>query len=328
MINWIEISSTRIRITGRDRLQVLHNFCTADVRRMNAGDCREAMVLNLKGKLLGHVWLVHWGDWMELITVPNQAPSLIAHFQQFVIREQVEFHDESTHSQTLWFFSTNSDQPDPSHSPPLLAAAMPPFLSNAIVSIPPNRATQLDWESQSIPMVQSDFAGPGWLLRVPHQAMDSLRQELLTGNVHAATPGELTAHRITNRVPWYDIDADQDSLPQELDRDSQAISFEKGCYLGQETVARIDALGKVNRKLVRLRTQIAKSSAQPSDQESILESLQLPMVLNCNGVEAGRMTSIARDPHGSDWIGLAMIKRTMTKTDTVLTGEGRDWWVW
>ena len=51
--------------------------------------------------------------------------------------------------------------------------------------------------------------------------------------------------------PWYGVDLDETNLPQEADRDALAISFTKGCYLGQETVARLDALGQVQRKLVR-----------------------------------------------------------------------------
>lgn len=59
-----------------------------------------------------------------------------------------------------------------------------------------------------------------------------------------------TALRVESGFPLFGIDFDESHLPQEINRDAQAISFNKGCYLGQETVARIDALGHVNKKLV------------------------------------------------------------------------------
>src|SRR5437764_9919773 len=59
--------------------------------------------------------------------------------------------------------------------------------------------------------------------------------------------------RLEAGFPLFGLDITDDNLPQEVARDAKAISFTKGCYLGQETVARIDALGHVNRLLVRLR---------------------------------------------------------------------------
>ena len=63
----------------------------------------------------------------------------------------------------------------------------------------------------------------------------------------------IEARRIEAGFPWYGPDISEKNLPQELARDQRAISFTKGCYLGQETVARIDALGHVNQTLVGVR---------------------------------------------------------------------------
>jgi folate-binding protein YgfZ len=59
--------------------------------------------------------------------------------------------------------------------------------------------------------------------------------------------------RVESGVPMYGRDITDENLPQEVNRNAQAISFTKGCYLGQETVARIDALGHVNKLLVGLK---------------------------------------------------------------------------
>ena len=72
--------------------------------------------------------------------------------------------------------------------------------------------------------------------------------------------------RIEHQTPWFGMDASDANLPQELRRDEQAISFTKGCYLGQETVARIDALGHVNQHLVGLRLN---AEARPGTELSL-----------------------------------------------------------
>ncbi|TWT73784.1 glycine cleavage system aminomethyltransferase T [Posidoniimonas polymericola] len=64
------------------------------------------------------------------------------------------------------------------------------------------------------------------------------------------SPGGFDTLRIERGFPLDRVDVDSSRLPQEVNRDAAAISFTKGCYLGQETVARIDALGHVNRVLV------------------------------------------------------------------------------
>jgi folate-binding protein YgfZ len=58
--------------------------------------------------------------------------------------------------------------------------------------------------------------------------------------------------RVEHGYPWFGVDITEENLPQEVNRNEQAISFTKGCYLGQETVARIDALGHVNKTLCQV----------------------------------------------------------------------------
>ena len=60
------------------------------------------------------------------------------------------------------------------------------------------------------------------------------------------------AIRVESGCPLYGIDFNENNLPQELNRNALAIHFRKGCYLGQETVARIDALGHVNKRLAMI----------------------------------------------------------------------------
>jgi folate-binding Fe-S cluster repair protein YgfZ len=77
-------------------------------------------------------------------------------------------------------------------------------------------------------------------------------------------------------------------------RDAQAINFRKGCYLGQETVARIDALGHVNKRLCTVRLA---GEAMAGDE------------LFAGGESVGRVTSASYSPRFDAWLALAMVRR-------------------
>lgn len=82
--------------------------------------------------------------------------------------------------------------------------------------------------------------------------VDGLAAQLALSPPAAGRPlseEEFQLHRIKHAFPLDGVDVDEHRLPQEVNRNALAISFTKGCYLGQETVARIDALGHVNRLL-------------------------------------------------------------------------------
>lgn len=109
--------------------------------------------------------------------------------------------------------------------------------------------------------------------------------------------------RIEQQFPLDGVDVDERNLPQELNRDAQLISFTKGCYLGQETVARIDALGRVNQLLVPIRFN--REKAPTAGEELVAEAKVV-----------GRITSAS--PVG---VGLAYVRRGHSDAGTVLNTQ-------
>ena len=104
-----------------------------------------------------------------------------------------------------------------------------------------------------------DMAGPGgFLISASSEDLAAVRDVLLNAGAVAAGNEAFEAARIEAGFPLFGRDISDKNLPQEIGRDALAINFVKGCYLGQETVARIDALGHVNKSLVALRFGGAK----------------------------------------------------------------------
>lgn len=131
------------------------------------------------------------------------------------------------------------------------------------------------------------IAGLGAMLSFDSEALGA--GETLSGD-------QFQAYRIERGFPLDQVDIDEKSLPQELNRDALAISFTKGCYLGQEPVARIDALGHANRKLVPLQVK-GESSLSPGDE------------LSAKGKPVGSVTSVAWSESLGAPIALAYVRR-------------------
>jgi len=252
---FVRLDSTVIEITGNDRQTFLHNFCTNEIKGLDAG-----------GKTIAHMHVLNTGDSLVLHGVAGIGPVLMEHLDRYIIREDVQLADVSA----------------------LREVAFAPGKS----SLETNRVS-VDSESSKIEanveiadfgnlsIGQSDVEIDG--TEVPIEALEMLRVE--------------------KRSPWFGRDIDDSNLPQELLRDDKAISFNKGCYLGQETVARIDAMGKVNRVLVA----VSMEAELPVGSELMLDDKAM-----------GKLTSVAWSPSQNGWLGMAIVRRPNEVAGSVL----------
>jgi folate-binding protein YgfZ len=144
------------------------------------------------------------------------------------------------------------------------------------------------------------------VLDMPLADCQTVRQALIAAGATACSRESLEAVRIEAGFPLFGQDITRDNLPQEVARDQQAISFVKGCYIGQETVARIDALGHVNKTLVGL----------------VLDNAHVPAIgselTTSDGKVVGQITSAAWSPRLSSAVALAYVRRGSNEPGTTL----------
>ena len=275
---------TQIEFTGADRAKFLHNLCTNAVRDLPAGRGCEAFVLDVKGHIVGHVFVFVGPESIVLETVPGQAENLLAHFDRYLIREDVQLHDRSIDWAEILLSGPN-------------AAAI---LTNLGAKVPENRLdhTPAEIAGRQVWLRRVDLASPvGFLIACRRDDLPTVQNRLATDAVPCGIDVFETA-RIEACTPLYGRDITAENLPQEIDRDRLAISFTKGCYLGQETVARIDALGHVNR-LLRL-VKFSGEAVPPAGTELRTADSDKPI---------GHVTSSHWSPKLDAPIALVLIRR-------------------
>lgn len=293
---------TVIRFLGSDRCRVFNNLCTQDLRKLSSGQALESFVTDVKGRTFGHGIAVAWGDGAMLLTVPGQAEKLVPHFDRYIIREDAQVSDISQEFVFCLF-----------ENPSACCIAL--GISNE--QVPGKQCCNaIQMDDRELLLVHAPWIGPESLLcLVPGDVADKqthvFRERLGDGWV-VSDMLERSAwerYRIQAFWPWYGIDMDDRNLPQEIDRNDAAISFNKGCYLGQETIARLDMLGQVQKKLVAL--EIDSTQSVPAQS-----------VVSAVGKDVGVICSVAMDTATGKCISLAYVKRSHFKSGQILSVAG------
>lgn len=269
LADWSSVS-----LTGADRQKFLNSFCTNDVKKLAPGESCEAFIPNAKGRILGHGLISCRENELVFIGTPNQAVRIIEHLDRYIIREDVQLRDTTAERSYLLLSGG--------------AATHGKAVDGGLF---------FRWN-----LVDGEGVG---VLELQPEALSACLSELCDHGYVAVGSPAFTAARIEAGVPLFGVDFDEHNFPQEVDRDREAISFTKGCYLGQETVARIDALGHVNQKIVGVRFSGAEVPAVGTE-------------LSKDGAKVGVVTSAAFSSRLSAPLALAMVRREANSAGTRL----------
>jgi tRNA-modifying protein YgfZ len=272
LIDWSSVT-----IGGADRQLFLHNFCTNDVKRLAPGQSCEAFFTNVKGKTIGHGLITCRDDELVIVGAPGQGTSLAAHLERYVIREDVAVRDSTAERFFVWISGGDG----------LRVERLVRETSEQSALSGCAYAAWFEWKLLGCAV--------GGVLELTQPVADSLSLLAERGAMVCGQAG-FHARRIEAGTPLFGVDFDERHLPQEVGRNDEAISFTKGCYLGQETVARIDALGHVNHEIAGVRFL---------DGELPAAGLEL----TCEGKSAGTVTSVTFSPRLQSPLGLAMLRR-------------------
>jgi folate-binding protein YgfZ len=235
----------RVRVQGRDHVGFLHNMTSNDIKALARGAGLRAAFLSQKGKLITDM-IVYRGDDSILIEMePDRVERFVDTVSRYIVSEDVELDDVSRHDvllsiegpQASELLSSILDKPLPELAPFH-------FMRNAVKGVPIRLSAV------------RHGPGPGFDIAVPTDHGVALVEHILsTGQSTGIRPAgsrALEIRRIEAGIPRFGVDMDESHLLLETGMDD-AVSFNKGCYIGQEYVARLANRGHLNRKLVGLK---------------------------------------------------------------------------
>lgn len=284
---------THLELLGGDRASFLHNLCTNHITQCEPGQGCEAFITNVQGRTLGLVRVFTAANAIYLETSPHQSETLTRQFDKYQIREDVQWIDRSDAWATLH----------------LMGPSCETVLHEICDACPqdPYGHQPISLENVQGQLRRIPWDPTIWQLVTPHENLAQVQQSLEKLGFQIGDARVLEVLRIAARYPEFPQDFSEKNLPQELGRDASAISFVKGCYLGQETVARLDALGHVNQSLQHLLLSAAPECEFPA-------SVQLTQ----HDQVVGTLTSRAFDPRDQRWHGLAMVRVAAAQSEEPL----------
>lgn len=244
---------TQIEVGGRDRAKFLQNFCTNDIKGLAPGRACEAFITSVQGKILAYVWVSAGPQALWLSSDPDCAAKIIAHLSKYQISEDVTFTDRTGELGLLLVCGPAATE--------IVGGLLP-----AAAEMESLQVAEAEFESNAVRIRRHDLLRlPCFYLVASSEVLSVLRDRLQRAGARPAGSLAFEALRIEAGFPRYGVDISDANLAQEAGRTKQAISFTKGCYLGQEPIARIDALGHVNQLLRGLK--LSGSSLPPPGSE-------------------------------------------------------------
>lgn len=275
----------RLELVGPDRRRFLGGLITCDAAHLESGGGSYGFVTSIKGKVLADVAVAEYEDRTFLLLPPGRANLVQSHLHKYIVADRVEV------------------LPLEDLVPVALVGGRIPELLAELGSWP-----DVEWGTSmaslfdtSMPVSRHERLGqPAAVLWLSSSIVDLVADELVDQlGLGLLGRERLDAVRVEQGLPWFGLDYDDESLPQETGID--AVDYTKGCYLGQEVIARLHYRGQAPRLMRRLRCEASAD-------------IELPAPVFAEGRLAGALTTRAGAA------GLGRLQRRVEPGDAVTLG--------
>ncbi|HTB13647.1 MAG TPA: glycine cleavage T C-terminal barrel domain-containing protein [Bryobacteraceae bacterium] len=284
---WLDLSARgKIRVSGEDRARLLHAMTTNHVQQLKPGDGCYAFFLNAQGRILGDVNLFCFEDHFLLDTEPETRQKLFEHLDRYIIADDVILIDETDRMATI----------------AIEGPAAQSTLAQICSPIPGAAYHTTMCGERTVARVDSTGSG-GFFLFTPLDDKSRLIRDLEQAGASHATFEDATIVRLENGRPRYGEEITERFLVQETGQ-LEAVSFNKGCYLGQEIVERVRSRAQIHRILRRLE----------------IESTEVPPA--GTKFEGGEIVSAVLSPALGKAVAMAYVKTANSEPGTELTVAG------
>ena len=232
----------RVRLRGKDARAVVTGLVTNDISALEPGQGAYAAALTPKGKIIADVRVFAGSDSILMDAPARAFPGFMAMIRKYVNPRSSPYSDESAVIHDLCIAGANAR---------LVLAEVLGAHSATLGTLPPYGHITAEFEGATLDIARTPEPGSdAYDCFVPAELHETMRARLIDAG---ARPGGLVAWdiaRVEAGRPEWGVDIDDTTIPQEANLDDlDAISYTKGCYTGQETVARVHFRGHVNKHL-------------------------------------------------------------------------------
>jgi folate-binding protein YgfZ len=291
----------RICLMGADRVRLLHGQVTNDIQRLKTGDGCYAAFTSPKGRMQADVYVYALANELLLDFEPGLTPMLTQRLDHYIVADDVQVVDVAPYYGVL-----SIQGPKAAEIPGKLDAGLTvPTTAHAITHL-------ADQNLGDLYLAHNPRAGNvGFDLFVPAAALGMVFDKLVLAarqvGGRACGWSALDLARIEAGIPRFGVDMDETNLPPEAGLDRDGISYSKGCYIGQETIARIRTYGQVTKALRGLR--LADSAATlPARGDKLVR----------DGREVGYVTGAVNSPALGSKIALGYVRKECNAPGTEL----------
>ncbi len=279
-----------IAVTGGEAVQFLNGLVTNDVEKLQDGRSMLAAFPNAKGRMLALATVERNGDRFVLVTEPETYPFLLENLQRFTFAGDFHVEDLTAAENILTIRGAGA------------ALTVERVLGTAPVA---DAVTEIGFNGAQVTTLPV-WRTEGFDIRVPADASDDLEAALINEGAVAADGALAEVLRVESGLPRFGTDMNEETVVPEVGLEDM-ISYNKGCYIGQEVIARIHFRGKVAKELTGIAFDSVEAAFGPGDE-----------IVSSDGKNAGTVTSTVWSPILAKRIALAYVRNAYIDTGTEL----------
>ena len=288
---------TRMRISGPKAAELVTGMVTNDVSALVPGEGQYAAALTPKGKIVADLRIFALSDALLIDTSAAAAPGWKEMVRKYINPRTAPYHDLTSELSDIGIFGRASRS---------IVARVMDVDDKDLLALAPYGHISRPFDDVTVIIARvPEMDLDGFEIFIPSEALAALKTKLHSAGIAAGSDETWEIARVESGRPQWGVDMDESTLPQEANFDELgAISYTKGCYIGQETVARVHFRGHVNRFLRRLR--FVTRPAPPKGAELVDET----------GKVIGDIRSSALSPRYGG-VALGMVRREVLPGTTL-----------
>jgi folate-binding protein YgfZ len=294
----IDLSSRgRLRVSGSEATMFLNGLITNDMKTLAENRWMPAAFPTVQGRLIGAVRVVRLKDAFVIDTDAESHEAVLKTVSRFTLAGDFHVKDLTTETALLSVQGKRAVE------------VVEKVLETSVSDLPRDGVLETNWQNTPVTIIRATHtAEDGFDILIDSAQGAQLRQALIDADAQVVSPDVFEVLRIEAGIARFGHDVDETNVVTETNLDD-AVSYTKGCYVGQEIIVRIKHRGHVAKKLTGLRFQTEKR-IEPGT-----------IIKSTDGKEIGKLTSTAFSPKLEATIGLGYVRYEFLNPGTTVVIE-------